>query len=77
MSPSSGHPDQAYMYVESMPDPIREKPKREAVEDALELLAARDTQHDAMHNFIDWATTEWGEPTNEEKQRADEIWSNR
>jgi len=47
------------------------------MEEALELLAARDAQLDSMQNFIDWATGEWGEPTDEEKQRADEIWSNR
>ncbi len=55
----------------------RRRTEREAMEDALKLLAARDTQVDAMQDFIDWATTEWGEPTSDEKQRADEIWSNR
>jgi len=55
----------------------RRRTEREAMEEALELLAARDAQLDSMQNFTDWATGEWGEPTNEEKQRADEIWSNR
>ena len=27
--------------------------------------------------FIEWATAEWGEPTSDEKARAEEIWSNR
>lgn len=55
----------------------RRRTEREAMEDALELLAARDAQMDSMRDFIDWATTEWGEPTIEEEQRADQIWSNR
>jgi len=55
----------------------RRRTEREAMEDALELLAARDAQLDSMQEFIDWATTEWGEPTNDEKRRADEIWANR
>ena len=55
----------------------RRRTEREAVEDALELLAARDTQQDAMQEFIDWATAEWGPPTEAERARADEIWSAR
>ncbi len=55
----------------------RRRTEREAMEEALELLAARDAQMDSMQEFIDWASAEWGEPTSEEKQRADEIWSNR
>lgn len=55
----------------------RRRTEREAMEDALELLAARDAQTDSMQDFINWATTEWGEPSNDEKQRADEIWSSR
>ena len=55
----------------------RRRTEREAVEDALELLAARDAQRDAMQEFIDWATSEWGSPTEAERARADEIWSAR
>ena len=55
----------------------RRRTEREAVEDALELLAARDAQRDAMREFIDWATAEWGAPTEAERARADEIWSTR
>lgn len=30
-----------------------------------------------MQEFIDWATAEWGSPTEAERSRADEIWSAR
>jgi hypothetical protein len=53
----------------------RRRTEREAVENALELLAAQDAQRDAMQEFIDWATAEWGSPTEAERARADEIWS--
>ncbi len=55
----------------------RRRTEREAVEDALELLAAHDAQRDAMQEFVDWATAEWGLPTEAERARADEIWSAR
>jgi len=55
----------------------RRRTEREAVEDALELLAARDAQRDAMQEFVDWATAEWGSPTEAERARANEIWSAR
>ncbi len=55
----------------------RRRTEREAMEEALEVLAARDAQRDAMQEFIDWATAEWGTPTKAERTRADEIWSNR
>lgn len=55
----------------------RRRTEREAVEDALELLAARDAQRDAMQEFIEWANAEWGSPTEAERARADEIWSAR
>ena len=55
----------------------RRRTEREAMEEALQLLATRDAQRDAMQAFIDWATAEWGAPTDAEKARADEIWSNR
>ena len=32
---------------------------------------------DAMTEFIEWATAEWGIPTEAEMARAEEIWSNR
>jgi hypothetical protein len=47
------------------------------MEEALELLAVRDAQRDAMQEFIDWATAEWGRPSEAERARADEIWSAR
>jgi hypothetical protein len=55
----------------------RRRTEREAMEEALELLATRDAQRDAMRGFIEWATAEWGTPTEAESARADEIWSNR
>ena len=36
-----------------------------------------DPQIDATHEFIEWATVEWGGPTGDVKARALEIWSNR
>lgn len=54
----------------------RRRTEREAVEEALQLLAERDAQIDAMQEFVDWATAEWGEPTDDEHERADKIWSN-
>lgn len=55
----------------------RRRTEREAVEEALALLAQRDAQLDAMDEFIDWATAEWGEPSQDERLRAEEIWDNR
>lgn len=55
----------------------RRRTEREAVEEGLKLLAERDAQADAMNEFIEWATAEWGMPTEAETVRADEIWSNR
>jgi hypothetical protein len=55
----------------------RRRTEREAVEEALELLAARDAQMDAMAAFVDWAIASWGEPDAEEERRAEEIWSAR
>jgi hypothetical protein len=55
----------------------RRRTEREAVEEGLKLLAERDAQIDAMREFIEWAAAEWGEPTEDEKARAREIWSNR
>ncbi len=55
----------------------RRRTEREAMEDALELLAQRDAQLDAMDDFIKWAEAEWGKPTDEQKSRAAQIWANR
>ena len=55
----------------------RRRTEREAVEEGLRLLAARDAQLDAMNDFVEWAIAEWGEPTEAEAARAAEIWSNR
>ena len=51
----------------------RRRTEREAVEEALDLLVARDAQRDAMADFVAWAATTWGPPTDEEQARADEI----
>ena len=55
----------------------RRRTERQAMEEALELLAQRDAQLDALNEFVAWAADEWGEPSAEAKARADEIWSNR
>jgi len=55
----------------------RRRTEREAVEEALDLLVARDAQRDAMAEFIDWAVSTWGPPTDEEQARADEILASR
>ncbi len=52
----------------------RRRTEREAMEEALQLLAEHDARMDAMDEFIEWATEEWGEPSAEAKARADEIW---
>lgn len=55
----------------------RRRTEREAVEEALTLLAERDAQRDAMRDFVDWAVAEWGEPTSQEKAAVDAIWHHR
>lgn len=55
----------------------RRRTEREAVEEALALLAARDAQRDAMQAFVEWAVAEWGPPTADEQAQADEIWAGR
>ena len=55
----------------------RRRTEREAMEEALELLARRDAQMDAMAAFVVWAHAEWGEPTPEERAAAEEIWAAR
>lgn len=60
-----------------MTDSARRRTEREAVEHAPRPLAARESQLDAMNDFVEWAIAEWGEPTEAETDRAEEIWSNR
>ena len=55
----------------------RRRTERQAVEEGLQLLAARDAQLDAMAKFVDWAVATWGPPTNAERAAADELWSGR
>ena len=55
----------------------RRRTEREAMEEALALLAERDARVDAMDDFIEWATAEWGEPTATERRQAAEILANR
>lgn len=55
----------------------RRRTERAAMEEALALLAARDTQLDAMTEFVEWATAEWGEPSPAERARAAEILAQR
>ncbi|MEZ5407801.1 MAG: hypothetical protein R2761_07240 [Acidimicrobiales bacterium] len=49
--------------------------EREAVEEALALLTARDAQRDSMQAFVDWAVAQWGPPSADEQAMADEIWA--
>ena len=51
----------------------RRHTEREAMEEALALLAERDAQFDAMADFVAWAKAEWGEPSPEAHARAAEI----
>lgn len=55
----------------------RRSTEREAMEEALELLAAHDAQRDAMDAFVDWAIAEWGEPSVEDRAVAQTIWGAR
>ena len=51
----------------------RRRTERQAMEEALALLAARDAQLDAMADFVVWAKAEWGEPSPEAHARAAAI----
>ena len=51
----------------------RRRTEREAMEEALALLAERDAQFDAMADFVEWAKAEWGEPSPQAHARAAEI----
>ncbi|MDE0320114.1 MAG: hypothetical protein OXI97_09550 [Acidimicrobiaceae bacterium] len=53
----------------------RRRTEREAIEEALRLLAEQDARLDAMAEFVECALAEWGEPTEAEKARAEEILS--
>ena len=55
----------------------RRHTERAAMEEALALLAEHDARMDALADFVEWATNEWGVPSPDDKARADEIWSNR
>lgn len=55
----------------------RRRTERQAVEEALELLAQRDAQRDAMAAFVSWAHEQWGPPTPDDRLAADEIWAAR
>ncbi len=51
----------------------RRRTERQAMEEALALLAERDAQLDAMDEFVHWAKAEWGEPSAQAHARAAEI----
>jgi len=51
----------------------RRRTEREAMEEALALLAARDAQLDAMTEFVEWTKADWGEPSLAERAEAAEI----
>lgn len=55
----------------------RRRTERAAMEEALELLAERDAQLDAMAEFVEWAHAEWGSPTADERAAADALWDGR
>ena len=55
----------------------RRRTEREAMEEALSLLAERDAKLDAMADFVSWARAEWGEPTPGERAAAEAIWEAR
>ena len=54
----------------------RRSTEREAIEEGLRLLAKQDAQQDAMDEFVERALAEWGEPSEAEKARAEEILTN-
>lgn len=55
----------------------RRRTEREAMEEALALLAERDAKLDALADFVAWAKVEWGEPTAEDRSAAAELWAKR
>ena len=54
----------------------RRRTEREAMEEALALLAVRDAKLDALADFVRWAKEEWGEPTEADRTIAGEMWAN-
>lgn len=55
----------------------RRRTERQAMEEALALLAERDAKLDALADFVAWAKAEWGEPTTEDRATAAELWATR
>ena len=55
----------------------RRRTEREAMEEALALLAERDAKLDALGNFVEWAKAEWGAPNLDEQTAATELWAKR
>ena len=55
----------------------RRRTEREAMEEALALLAERDAKLDALADFVAWAKAEWGEPTPDDRSAAAELWAQR
>lgn len=51
----------------------RRRTEREAMEEALALLAERDRQRDAMADFVQWALQEWGEPSDDERSEINAL----
>lgn len=52
----------------------RRRTEREAMEEALALLAERDRQRDAVAEFVEAVRLEHGDPTPEEVAAADELY---
>ena len=55
----------------------RRRTEREAMEEALALLAERDAKLDALDDFVAWAKSEWGAPNLKEQTAATELWAKR
>ena len=55
----------------------RRRTERQAMEEALELLAERDAQRDSMTAFVAWAHEQWGHPSADDRAAADKIWAER
>jgi hypothetical protein len=83
VEPDAGKPKRKAMFLS--PEALdnlattsaRRRTEREAMEEALALLAERDARHDALDEFIEWATTEWGAPTPAERAEAARILAQR
>ena len=55
----------------------RGRTQREAIELGLAMLVKHDQHLDAMQEFIEWSTTEFGEPTTEDYAWAQRVVANR